>query len=216
MTPSLSVLPLQVGQMQTNCYIISDKQSQECVIVDPGDDADFIIRRISDIKGQPTKILATHGHFDHILAVTELCLAYSIPFFIHKGDAFLVANMADSAKHFLNITTDSPPLIDEFLIPSQNFFVGKIDFEVLHTPGHTPGSICLFSRDKKILFCGDLLFANGAIGRVDFSYSDKEEMKQSVKKIMKFPDSLTIYPGHGDSFEFGTQKNHFASAVTFL
>lgn len=216
MRPSLSVIPLQVGQMQTNCYILSDNTSQESIIIDPGDDADFIIRRISDMKGKPTKIVATHGHFDHILAVTELRLAYSVPFIIHEYDAFLVTNMAESAKHFLGIITDPPPLIDEFITPSQNILVGKTEFEVIPTPGHTPGSICLFNENEKVLFVGDLLFANGGVGRVDFSYSNKEDMKRSIKKIMKFPDNLTVYPGHGDPFEFGTQKDQFASAIAFF
>lgn len=216
MISPLLVLPLPVGQMQANCYILFDKKTRECTIVDPGDDADFIIRRITDMRARPTKILATHGHFDHILAVGELRLAYSIPFFIHKDDAFLVANMADSAKHFLNITTDPPPTIDEFLILSKNVSVGKTEFEVISTPGHTPGSVCLYNEYEKILFCGDLLFDSGAVGRVDFSYSDKDKMKQSIKKIMKLPDNLTVYPGHGDSFELGKLKNQFASTIAFL
>lgn len=189
----LKIIPLVVGQMQTNCYLVAESNSKETIIIDPGDDADYIIRIISDNKLIPKKIIATHGHFDHIMGVTELKLAYNIPFLIHKNDAFLVSNMQKSAKHFLGINTDPPPSIDQFISSDT-----KISLEIIETPGHTPGSICLYLKEGNILFTGDTIFAEGGVGRTDFSYSSVKELTKSLNKIFMLPQNTTIYPGHGN------------------
>lgn len=208
----MEIITLIVGQMQTNCYLVHD-QSPDTLIVDPGDDADYIERIISDNKLKPSKIVATHGHFDHIMAVTELQLAYSIPFKIHKSDEFLVKNMQSSAQHFLGIVTDPPPIIDEYLNPVSGIVVGKHKIQIIETPGHTPGSICLYSKKEKILFTGDLLFADGGVGRTDFSYSSPEDLHNSLQKIFKLPGETQILPGHGPASQLDLEKKygHFLS-----
>ncbi len=196
---ALKIITLVVGQMQENCYLVYDSKSSDTIIIDPGDDADYIERIIADNKLIPKVIIATHGHFDHIMAVTELKLAYTIPFKIHKNDEFLIKNMQDSARHFLGIITDPPPTIDEFLDPISAIAIGDIQLEVIETPGHTPGSICLYNKKDNILFTGDLLFADGGVGRTDFSYSDAAELKNSLKKIFRLPPQTQIFSGHGRS-----------------
>src|SRR3990172_979126 len=109
----ITVKRLSVGQLQTNCYLV--KEVGKCVIIDPGDDADYIQRIIADENLIPTKIIATHGHFDHILAVYELKLAYNIPFLMSKYDEFLLKRMSSSAKKFTKITTGLPPKVDNYL-----------------------------------------------------------------------------------------------------
>lgn len=195
MTRNIEIITLPVGQMQSNCYLLVDKKTYETLIIDPGDDGDFIIRTISDKKLKPIAVVATHGHFDHIMAVTELTLAYGIPFWASKADEFLIHNMQDSAFHFLHIKTDPAPVIDSYL--KKDIRIGSIKLHIIETPGHTPGSVCLYSPEGKILFCGDLLFAGGAVGRTDFSYSETGELKESLKRVFQLPDQTAVYPGHG-------------------
>ncbi len=198
MAEKLQVISLTVGQLQTNCYLIVDKSSHDTLIVDPGDDADYITRIISDHQLKPVIIIATHGHFDHILAAAELKLAFNIPFYIHKEDIFLVSRMKTSADHFLGVKTDDPAVVDGFLKDKVTLDESKL--AVIHTSGHTPGSICLYSKEEKILFCGDLLFAQRAVGRTDFAYSSQKDLEKSLKRIFRLPGETEVYPGHGEPF----------------
>ncbi len=168
-----------VGSMATNCYIVDG------MIIDPGDDAEYIM---SHLTVKPTMIVATHGHFDHIMAACALQLAYNIPFYMHEGDFFLLSRMQSSAKYFLGLKEVDPPPV-----PS------KIkDLPFIHTPGHTPGSICLYFKKDNILFSGDTIFADGAVGRTDFSYSKPLLLAESVQKILAYPAGTRILSGHGE------------------
>lgn len=186
-----------VGQLQTNCYLIIDKHKQEAIIIDPGDDADYISRVINDEKVKPSQIIATHGHFDHIMVAAELQLAYKIPFFIHKEDKFLIKRMNQSARYFTGIGEGIPPKINGYLEKSENIILGRSRLKIIETPGHTPGSISLYNKNDNTLFVGDLLFAGGGVGRTDFSYSSSEELNKSINIILKLPGQTTIYSGHG-------------------
>lgn len=196
----LSVLTLPVGQLSTNCYIVSDGKTSKSLIVDPGDDPDYITRVISDKKLNPTLIVATHGHFDHIMAVAQLKWNLDIPFKINKKDKFLVENLQSSAKHFLGIEVSAPPNEDGYLKEGDTIEIGGEKLKVVETPGHTPGSICLYNQKEKILFCGDLLFSQKGVGRSDFSYSNSVLIQKSIKKILTLPYDTKVYPGHGESF----------------
>jgi len=199
------IVQLPLGQLQTNCYLVIDKKSSKAIIIDPGDDADYVERIIADKNCKPLQIVATHGHFDHILAVTELKLAYKIPFLINKKDEFLVGRMQDSAIHFLGINVDPPPSIDGF-ITQKEITVGGNKLQVIETPGHTPGSICLYSKVDEVLIAGDLIFADGGVGRTDFSYSNHEQLKDSLTKILKLPPETKIFPGHGQATTVGHES----------
>jgi len=194
----INVKRLIVGQLKTNCYITYDDKSKNAVIIDPGDDGDYIIQIISDLGLMPTKIIATHGHFDHILAATELKLAYNIPFLMHKKDKFLLSRMMDSARHFLRVKTDPPPDVNFYLTEDQQIKIKNLKFEIIETPGHTPGSISLHDEINKFLFVGDLIFADGSFGRIDFNYSDKDALYKSIKKVLNLDDNTVVYPGHGE------------------
>ena len=180
--------------MAENCYLVYDKKTKEAIIIDPGDDGDYLIRKITDLKLKPVLIVATHGHFDHILAVLELKLAFKITFLMHQADLFLLKQAQQSAKHFLGIEVDPVPPPDRFLKDGDEIEFGTQKLKVLETPGHTPGSICLLGED--VVFTGDTVFSNG-VGRTDFSYSSKEDLKKSLEKILKLPDNILVYPGHG-------------------
>lgn len=193
----IKIRNLQVGQLKTNCYLVIE--DDKCIIIDPGDDADYIQRIIADEGVKPIKIIATHGHFDHILAAAELKLAYRIPFLMHKDDEFLLSRMKSSAMHFSGIKTDSPPKVDEYLHDNKKIpITNHQSLVTIHTPGHTPGSITLSIKKENFAFVGDLIFAEGGISRTDFAYSDTLDLKKSITKILKLSPKTKVYSGHGD------------------
>ena len=205
----MEIVCLTVGEIATNCYLVSDESSREALIIDPGEEGDFISTNILENKLIPKAILLTHGHFDHCLAVLDLKLNFDIPIYLHQKDLFLYEKAHLSAKHFSGITSPKLPPIDHFLTDNQMLTFGRSSLKVIHTPGHTPGSICLLSQSSEIrdlpdrqagpksniLLTGDTLFADG-VGRTDLSYSS--DLQRSIGKLSKIPVKSTIYPGHGD------------------
>lgn len=196
----MEVQRLVVGQLKTNCYLVICSQTNEGIVVDPGDEGSFLSEKILALKIKPKLMIATHGHFDHLTAVEELRLNFKIPFFLHQEDLFLTKKAGQSAGFWLETK-------EKFLLPQEVKFIkegeeiefGQEKLGVIHTPGHTPGSIALFNRSEKILFSGDLLFQNG-VGRTDFSYSSAKDLKTSLKKILSLPPQTLVYPGHGEKF----------------
>ncbi len=206
----LALRKLELGQLQTNCYLLSNKKTGQAIIIDPADDADYIIRIIEDNNLKPIKIIATHGHFDHVLAINELKLAYKIPFFLHKKDEFLLKYMRRSSKYFTGFDPGPAPKPDGFLKEGE-ILAHKL--KIIHTPGHTPGSITLFNKSEKIAFVGDLIFSQGGIGRTDFSYSNKKDLEKSIQRILKFPEETIIYPGHGEKTTIGQFQRFYSSLL---
>lgn len=204
----IKIRKLTVGQLQTNCYLVVE--SEEALIIDPGDDADYIMRIISDEDAKPIKILATHGHYDHVLGATELKLAYKIPFLIHKKDEFLLARMKSSAAYFGRISAGPPPKIDKYLDEGKSLKIANFKLRIIHTPGHTPGSICLYSEEEKCIFAGDVVFAGGGIGRTDFAYSNQTLLLKSINKLLKFPEDIKVYCGHGEETTIGDLMKYFS------
>lgn len=189
-----------VGQMATNCYIVTN--FGESIIIDPGDDAEYII---SHCETKPFMVVATHGHFDHVMAACALQLAYNIPFVMHEADTFLIKNMQASAKHFLKLPhVDPPPNISKFITGGDK--VG--DLTVIHTPGHTPGSMCLYSKKENILFAGDTIFAGGAVGRTDHEYSNTSALTRSVQTILSLPPETKLFCGHGEGSTVGRELSY--------
>lgn len=191
---------LVVGQLATNCYIAWDEESLEAVIIDPGDDGDYISRRIQDFGLFPKFILATHGHFDHVLAVAELMLAFKIPFLMHQADLFLFKRASQTAKFFIGVQADPYLPVDKFIKEGDVIKFGKENLKVIETPGHTPGGVAFYSDG--ILFSGDTIFVEG-VGRTDFSYASPKKLKNSLKKLFQLSDKTVIYPGHGPTTTIG-------------
>ena len=204
-----SVLKLQVGQLHSNCYIVKVSKA-DAVIIDPGDDAEFIIEKLQTAELTPLAILATHGHFDHIMAGFSLQAAFNIPFYIHKKDDFLLTRMRQTALHF-HETDPGPPAIPTFFEEKTKLRIGDSEIKIIETPGHTPGSVSFRIGDN--LFVGDLLFADGTIGEVTHSYSDREKDKKSIKKILKLDTDFVVYPGHGEEITVGELKDKFKWAL---
>ncbi|KKR48320.1 MAG: Beta-lactamase domain protein [Candidatus Curtissbacteria bacterium GW2011_GWA1_40_16] len=198
MHQQIQIKTLVVGKLQTNCYLITDFASSETIVLDPGDDADYITQIIEENKLKPVIIIATHGHFDHILASWHLQKVYHIPFAISPNDEFLVKDMKKSAQFFLNKKImDLPPEINMSLNDQQLIKIGSCNLEIITTPGHTPGGISLYDKVNHKIFVGDTVFAGGGVGRTDFKYCDEDKLWQSIKSIMSKPPKTEIFSGHG-------------------
>jgi hydroxyacylglutathione hydrolase len=208
----MKVEKLIVGQLQTNCYLVWEKKTKKGLIIDPGDDAEYIISRIKDLGIKPQMILATHGHFDHVLAAFELKLAFKIPFLINRHDFFLLKRTNKTADWFTGIKDGFTPLPDAFLKENKRISFGQnSQLRVIETPGHSPGGVAFFSRGA--LFSGDTLFKQG-VGRSDFSYCSKTDLMNSIKnKLFKLPNKTVVYPGHGEKTTIVEEKRNFSLAT---
>ena len=216
----MEVHSFSLGQLQANCYfLVIDDQ---CIIVDPADDAPFLLEELSRRNLTLLALIATHGHFDHVMAAGEMQTAFNkttesqktaevdgipLPFYIHKEDAFLVERLGETAKYFLGYDPGVlPPLSSVDLKKGGGKKIGPFSFSVIETPGHTPGSCCLYFKEEGLLFSGDTLFRSG-IGRYDFSYSDKSELQKSVEHLLKLPAETVVYPGHGPQTSIIGEEN---------
>lgn len=192
----MKIFKYSLGELQANCYLLV--KDKKCLMIDPGDNADFLLEEISRQNLTLEAMLATHGHFDHIMGAGAVQTAINKPLAINKKDEFLVKRLKSSVEHFLGY---APDIITPEITPHKEgkFKVGSLTLEVIHTPGHTPGSVCFFLRDQKVVFTGDTLFKN-AVGRYDFSYGSKKDLYSSIRdKLFTLPDDIKVNPGHGDS-----------------
>ncbi len=188
-----------MGQLNTNCYLVWDEDTKECLVIDPADDGVAISEEISSKKLNVKYIFLTHGHFDHSLGALDLKLIYNADFGCSNKDTFLLNRQDETAKHFLKKEIQVPNFIkiDIDLDKVKNFKLGDEIFEIIKTPGHTPGGVCFYNKKNKLLFSGDTLFA-GLRGRTDFKYGDTKKIFESLKKLMKLPKDTLVLPGHGD------------------
>ncbi len=193
---------LVVGWLQTNCFIV---QSQaEAIIVDPGDEPERILRFIKDINATPTRIVATHTHFDHVLGVDGVRKATKTPFMIHRDDLPMLESMQSRVRQFMGFESPPPPKVDGYLKDGELLKLGDETIRVLHTPGHSPGSISLVG-DGYVL-TGDALF-NQSIGRTDLPGGDLNTLVRSImERLFKLEDDTTVYPGHGPETTIGDEK----------
>ncbi len=194
-----------VGPLQTNCYLIGCPVTKEAVLVDPGAEAKFIEDTLKQGGWQLKKILLTHGHGDHIGASEPLRQATGAELHIHEADA----EMLQDPQHNLTEFMGSPFKVaraDKTLQEKDTICFGQdISLEILHTPGHTQGSVCFWGGGK--LFSGDTLFA-GSVGRTDFPGGSYAQIISSLnEKLLPLPDDTDVYPGHGPETRIGIEKH---------
>jgi glyoxylase-like metal-dependent hydrolase (beta-lactamase superfamily II) len=203
MNDELLIEILELGPFFTNCYIIGDTESRKGMIIDPGSDADRIIFFVDKHNLYIENIVVTHGHLDHIGALNEIRKRYSAPVLIGEKDAIMLVDPGVNLSEFADGEISSGP--PEGLLHEGDFvLVGKYRFQVLETPGHTPGSISLYGHG--VVFSGDALFL-GSIGRTDFPGSSYETLLNSIhKKLLTLPDDTIIYSGHGPDSTVGQER----------
>lgn len=184
-----------VGPLACNCYIVGDEATREAIVIDPGGDADELSVVIAEQELKVTAIVATHAHFDHLLAAERLREMTGAPFYLHRDDKPVLEWFQDSGRMFLGMELGAPPVVDTEAVEGNRVTAGSAQLEIIHTPGHSPGSIALRGPDS--VFAGDTLFA-GSVGRTDLPGGDTRALVDSVRsKLFELDLDLPVYPGHG-------------------
>lgn len=199
---------LILGDFQTNCYVLRTGDSaMQCLIVDTGLEAGELVDFLTEHKLTPVAVILTHGHIDHIAGLVELRKRFSqIKVYIHRLDADMLtnprSNLSAMAGCFFRI-----PSADVLLEDGDTIEQAGLKLQVLLTPGHTPGGICLYSKADGVVFVGDTLFA-GSVGRTDFPGGSMTQLIHSIKqKLLPLPDQAIVYPGHGPITTIGTERS---------
>ena len=193
---------LSVGPMQANCYILECEETRAAIVIDPGSEASKILSIIREHNLQLKLIINTHAHVDHIAANSDMKEKTSAPLCIHSAGADILVDPQKNLSFFVGAPISSPAP-DRLLEDGDILEAGTLQLKVIHTPGHSPGSICLLG--DKCIFTGDLLFAGG-IGRYDFPGSSYTTLMDSLRKVMALGDDFAVYPGHGPKTTIGNER----------
>jgi glyoxylase-like metal-dependent hydrolase (beta-lactamase superfamily II) len=198
-----------LGAYETNCYILRESETaKDCLIIDVGLEPGRLIDFFRQNKLNPVAIVLTHGHIDHIAGVAALRTEFpAIKVYIHKLDADMLTEANSNLSAMMGAAFSTEPA-DLFIEEKSVIEYAGIKLEVLHTPGHTPGGICLYSKDGGIVFTDDALFAD-SVGRTDFPAGSMAQLVKSIrKKLFTLPDDTIVYPGHGPITTIAQEKTH--------
>ena len=196
--------------LQENCYVVSD-ESHECVIIDCGayfdEERQAICNYISKNDLKPVHLLCTHGHLDHCFGNDTIYDAYRLQPELHEADEFLAKDLAQQAADFFGMSYDHPtPPIGRFLQNGDIVSFGTHRLQVLHTPGHTPGGVCYYCKEEKVIFTGDTLFRM-SVGRTDFERGSWEALLNSLRTVLsQLPDETVVFCGHGPQTSISEEK----------
>jgi glyoxylase-like metal-dependent hydrolase (beta-lactamase superfamily II) len=193
-----------VGALETNCYLVYDEDSRECVVVDPGADPQKIFAEVAELEVKPVLLVNTHGHIDHVGANMDIKDHYDVSLLIHEADAAMLQSAFQSELAFL-LNAHPSPEPDGFLTEGQELEFGNSHLTVVQTPGHSPGSISLMGDG--FLLSGDTLFYGG-VGRTDLPGGSWDDLVESIRtRIFTLPDDTVVYPGHGPATKVGQEKD---------
>ncbi len=206
----LTIKTFAFNPIQTNTFIVHD-ETKECVIIDAAfyykEEEEEFNAYILHEKLKPVRMINTHGHFDHILGIVPASKRYEIQAEVNPEDAELVKN-AESHSVMFGVKRNEWPVITKFLNEEDQIIFGNTFFTVIHTPGHTPGCICFYHPQEKVIFTGDTLFA-GSVGRTDLPGGNYDSLMNSIKnKLLVLDDSVRVFCGHGSATTIGFEKTH--------
>ena len=194
-----------VGPLQCNCSVIGDETTREAMVIDPGDDIETVLALVHKHNLQVKQIVVTHAHIDHVGGAMKLRAATGAPILLNEND-YALLKMLDVQASWLGMKDPGKVEIDQSLGQADTVKAGSLQAEVLHTPGHTEGSICLYFPLEKKLIAGDTLFA-GSIGRTDLPGGSFEKILRSIQeKVLALPDDTVVIPGHGPLTTIGEER----------
>lgn len=197
----MQVITLRVGKLQTNCYLLAN--AGEAVVIDPGGDAQDILEALQQEQALLRQIVLTHGHADHVANAMELKRSTGAKVLVHAADEPYLEAVNDHMAMYLGLK--EPVKADEYISNGDTLTLAGLAYKVISTPGHTPGSCCLYSVESKVLFSGDTLFAS-SIGRSDLAGGDPDALTESLRQLKELPDDTVVYPGHGPATTIGKER----------
>lgn len=204
----MQIVQLTVGLLQENCYILGCPVTGKGVIVDPGDNAPAILKAVQEMGVTVEKIINTHAHFDHVLAVNAVKAATGAPFHLHRDDLPILEDAHTRAMMWLGLRAEPVDPPDAFLEHGQIIEFGEEALEVRFTPGHSPGHVVFVDHKGRQVFAGDTLFRD-SIGRYDLPLADGPTLLRSIKEqLLTLPDDYVVYPGHGPETTIGYEREN--------
>ncbi len=195
MAAEAGVIAIPVGAFTSNCYLIPAPGSSAALVIDPGDDAAIILAELENRGLVPAAYLLTHGHMDHVSALAEVAARYPAPIGLHPLDAAWAFTPANAAPPYYP-TPRAPSTIERAWAAGQRWEDVGFRYDILFTPGHSPGSVSFHFPQQRWLFCGDVLFA-GSVGRADLPGASPRTLLASLDTLMALPPDTTVFPGHG-------------------
>lgn len=203
---NISVNSMMLGVVGTNCYIVSNDDTKEAVVIDPGDEAEKVNDFLKKNGLTPKAVLLTHGHFDHIMGVDGVRDAWQVPVYVSEPEKAL---MEDPLLNGCGMIGRSVSVkADKFLKDKEEVAFGGMLFEVIYTPGHTGGGVCYYMPQTELLFSGDTLF-QGSVGRTDLPTGSMSTLVRSIKeRLVNLPEDTKVLPGHGPSSTIGEEKKY--------
>jgi len=195
---------LVVGALQCNCYLVGDPVTREAIVIDPGDEPDAILAAAERHGLRLGAAVATHAHFDHVLGADALRRRLGIPFYLHAEDVPLLELNQVAGRLFLGVELPPPPEVDRTYGEGDELVAGSLRLGVIHTPGHSPGSISLLVPNEAV-FSGDTLFS-ASVGRTDLPGGDMDQEVASIRERLFPLGDLAVYPGHGPATTLGEER----------
>jgi hydroxyacylglutathione hydrolase len=205
-----------VGPFAENTYLVGDSETQEAILVDPGGDLDRVLRMLEPGGFQVKRVFLTHGHIDHVAGCGEACRRLGATCQIHRADQSWLETVVEQAAMFGFEDLREPPRPDHFHEDGELLPVGEQEARVVHTPGHTLGSCCLFFEKSRTVFVGDTLFA-GSVGRTDLPGGSFDQLERSIRdRLFALGDDVKFFPGHGPGGTLGDERrnNPFVGEAT--